>query len=315
MMTGTTKTVPFRPIPGFSSPHVQTIMASLSWPGNPPHSEPFRVSLDDGDALCCEVSTPAAWHPAQKTMIMIHGLGGSHASGYMIRLSRKLCAAGYRIVRLNLRGCGSGLGLSRRPYHGGASHDVLSVIRALKVETPLSPCVLIGFSLGGNIALKLAGELGSSNLVHETIAICPPIDLAETADLLEHASNRFYQHYYLNKMRESGRQWFEKRSIRSIREFDDTVTAPQWDFRNAADYYNQCSSRFFLSRIKHPCHILFAQDDPFISYRTALETPLSELVKIWLSPKGGHMGFLGWAGRQHGCFWLDQLLLSWIDGR
>ena len=178
------KQLSFLPLQGCGSPHIQTFFAGFSQPGKPPPSLPFLVSLGDGDLLSCQISTPPSWKPTDKTVLLVHGLCGSHESNYMVRLSRKLYKQGYRAVRINLRACGSGHSLARRPYHGGLSQDLLQVLQAMKRQAPDSPMILIGFSLGGNIALKLAGELGRQKLLTLTIAICSPLNLGHTAHLL-----------------------------------------------------------------------------------------------------------------------------------
>lgn len=304
----------FEPPLGLASPHVQTILGSFCPPGPPPPSSPLVVPLDDTDALCCEVSTPPCWQPKDKTIVMLHGLGGSHNSCYMVRISRKFYNAGYKVVRINMRGCGSGDTLANRPYHGGISEDILNVLKMLKTEFPQSPIIPIGFSLGGNIILKLIGELGdsASALIDTTFAICPPIDLAQTAAILVRPSNRYYNQYYMKQLELQAHRWIQGRTFSNLYEFDCLVTAPHWGFQGAFDYYQKCSSRFLLPHIKHQCHILFAADDPFIDYHWALGAPLPSWVKIWISPFGGHMGFLSWSGREHYYYWLDNLLLKWI---
>lgn len=305
----------FQPFPGLMSPHAQTIFGGLSQAGTPPPSETFTVPVDDNDALSCDLSTPPSWQADHKTVIMIHGLSGSHVSNYMVRISRKLYQAGYRTVRVNLRACGSGSHLASRPYHGGTSPDILQVIKNLKVKTPDSPIILMGFSLGGNIALKLAGELQekASDLIYRTIAVCPPIDLAHSLTILSQPFNRFYHKYYLDNIKYQTMKWVGNQSIRSIYEFDNAVTAPLWGFKNASDYHRQCSSCYLLPKIRHSCYILFAADDPFVDYRRALDHPLSRSVKIGLSQYGGHLGFLGQMGKGRQFFWLDQLLQEWIE--
>lgn len=307
--------VPFRPLPGLSSPHAQTICASFLHPGAPPPSTPLMVTLPDGDTLYCRMSLPPPWREHQKTIVLVHGLGGSDASNYMIRMGRKLYALGYRVVRINLRGCGSGSNLSRLPYHGGTSGDVYAVLEILKQQTPLSPLILMGFSLGGNIALKLSGELGEDgiSLLQSTIAVCSPIDLADTVSLLCMPSNRLYHRYYLNHLISQGERWTKGRKIDTLYEFDNMVTAPSWGFTDANDYYRKSSSCFHIPNIKHPCYLLLTADDPFIDYRQILKVSLPEWVKVNLSKHGGHMGFLGWAGGGHRCFWMDQLLLNWVE--
>ena len=305
----------FRPIFGLGSPHIQTVLSILfSKPGFEPPSVWFQVSLDDGDILHCMLSTPPTWTPSGKTILLVHGLGGSHSSSYMVRLSWKLYQKGFRILRINLRGVGPGEPRVQRPYHGGVSQDLLQVVQALKKQSPDSPFIMIGFSLGGNIALKLAGELGSQagTLLEEVISVCAPIDLAQTMNALLSFPNRLYSEYYVNGLKKLGNRWLGAKSIRTIIDFDHAVTAPQWGFKDAFDYYKQSSSCFLLPKISLPCHLIFAADDPFIDYRSALMNSLPTTTKVSLSPYGGHMGFLGWSGEEHGYFWLDHLLLSFL---
>jgi len=306
--------LPFEPLLGFSSPHAQTVLGCFCPAGTPPPAIPIIVQLTDGDQLCCELSTPKNWIATQKTVILVHGLGGSHKSPYMIRFSRKLYQNGYQVLRVNMRGCGSGHQLASRPYHGGVSSDIQNVVETIKKKFPLSPIVLVGFSLGGNIVLKLAGELGAgaNKLIESTIAVCPPVDLAQCSALLARPLNKLYNQYYMRHLEKQAERWINGRPFSNLYEFDCLITAPHWGFQGAFDYYQQCSSRFILPQIQHPCRILFSADDPFIDYRSCLELPLPIHVKVSVSPYGGHLGFLGWSGRQHFYFWMDNLLLKWI---
>src|SRR2546428_6608544 len=166
----------FRPLPCLTHPYLQTIVAAkLTWSREPP-STTHLVELSDGDTIALEVSTPRGWQPHDLTAVLLHGLCGCHRSPYMQRLARKLWRPGLRAVRMNLRGCGSGRGLAHYPYHSGRSADVLAVLGSLFQGAPASPVILVGFSLGGNIVLKLAGELSQTVPVYllQVIAICPP---------------------------------------------------------------------------------------------------------------------------------------------
>jgi predicted alpha/beta-fold hydrolase len=195
--------LPFRPLPFLANPHVQTIVASQLYVPIEPPSVTRVVPLPDGDHIALEVATPAAWQPQQATVIMVHGLCGCHRSPYMMRLAYKLWHHGVRAVRMNLRGCGSGFGLARQPYHSGRSADVWCVLQALQQETPQSPTTLLGFSLGGNIALKLAGELQdtAATYLKQVIAVCPPADLAACSRLLGQPANRLYERRFLRLLR------------------------------------------------------------------------------------------------------------------
>lgn len=304
----------FIPLRGLSSPHLQTILACFTPAGTPPPSETRLIPLGDGDALCCEVSTPPTWSPTDRTIILLHGLGGCHTATYMVRLSRKLYHKGYRAVRVNMRSCGSGKDFANLPYHGGLSSDIYQVVCALKNDAPQSPITTIGYSLGGNIALKLAAELGDSDLVESTFAICPPIDLAETGRMMAHPMNALYNRYYMHHVDKLTRKWTAGKPFSNIYEYDEIVTAPCWGFKDPQEYYKNSSSYDKLEQIKHRCNILFAADDPFINHETGIRSKRSSSVNVWLSQHGGHMGFFGWANKEHGYYWLDNLLFQWIAG-
>lgn len=309
------ESLPFHPPKGLTSPHIQTILPFIfDQVGQVPPSNTLVFQMHDGDSLSCKMSTPPDWKPHQKTIVFIHGLGGSDASSYMIQMSRKCYRKGDRVMRVNLRGAGEGMHMAKRPYHGGVSTDVLQVIRTLNEQAPHSPIILVGYSLGGNVILKLLGELGDNakNLVEKAIAICPPVDLSHTVELLSKSSNQLYQHYYVKKLKRFGSRWIGNHSIKSILDFDNVVTAQQWGYRDAADYYRQCSSKFFIPEIRHETHLVFAADDPFVDCSSVLQNGSLPHVKMWISPHGGHMGFWGWAGREHGYRWLDALLLKLI---
>lgn len=305
----------FHPSLGLSSKHLQTILPVYLFPGEAPPSESWVVELGDNDRLCCELSLQPNGKETDQTVALVHGLGGSHASGYMIRLARKLYAEGYHVLRINLRGCGSGEGLSKLPYHAGTSGDLLKVLQQWKQKAPKSGITLIGFSLGGNVVLKLMGELGetASEWIKSCIAVCAPLDLGETAQILSERKHHFYQSYYVKKISEQAASWMSKR-VYSIHEFDNHVTAPLWGFKNAQDYYDNCSCIQFLPNIRHKTHLLFAGDDPFINFKKLQDRPLPSSVNLWMTRYGGHMGFLGKSAKGHHFYWLDQLLLNWVAG-
>ncbi len=305
----------FRPLPGLSSNHLQTILSVLMPPGYSPPSSRCCIDLEDGDRLSCHISTPPTWKKSDRTVVMVHGMGGSHSSGYMIRMARKLYLKNVKVVRVNLRGAGSGINLAKRPYHGGTSDDVLKVLQVLKTSAPESKIVLIGFSLGGNVILKLAGELGHSarEFVHSFIAVCPPIDLMHAVKCIEEKRNRFYHSYYVSRLRWQARRWGDFKEIRSLSQFDDVLTAPLWGFASGADYYRSCSSFQFLPSIQQRTHLLFAKDDPFVSWKQLEGMSLPSAVHVWMAQQGGHMGFLGSSAKEWGPHGLDPILLNWAE--
>ncbi|MCZ6871989.1 MAG: alpha/beta fold hydrolase [bacterium] len=280
------------------------------------------MRLQDGDIISLEISTPNAWHTTDATVLLVHGLCGCHRSPYMIRLSRKLWKRGIRVIRVNLRGCGSGQGLARNPYHSGSSDDVRAVLEHFLQVTPASQISLIGFSLGGNIVLKLAAELGADGLsyIRKVTAVCPPVDLAACAQLLGQPKNRLYEAHFVKLLCRAvniRHQFFPDLSHiklqrhMSLYEFDQCYTAPVCGFLGADDYYSRCSSAPLLPRIQVPCYLLFAQDDPFIDSSVLEQINLPPHVLVWRTKHGGHLGFLGRPGHWGGFQWMDHMLMHW----
>ena len=311
----------FRPL--LTDPHLQTIVAAkLTFALEPP-STTSLVALPDGDQIALEVSTPTGWQPNDPTVVMLHGLCGCHRSPYMQRLARKLLRCGMRAVRMNLRGCGSGKDLARYPYHSGRSADVLAVLESLQQTAPHSSITLVGFSLGGNLVLKLAGELSAAVPDHlqHVIAICPPADLVACSRLLSQPTNRLYNRYFTRLLcaevayrhsRFPDLPRIELPTELSLYEFDEHYTAPQCGFRDALDYYRQCSAAPLVPRITIPCHILFAADDPWIEAQVFDGVALPPNVQVICTRHGGHLGFLGMPGRVGGYRAMDAQLLAWI---
>ncbi len=314
----------FTPFPLLANPHLQTVLSSQIRLSSEPPSSTQHVPLGDGDQLALEVSTPTSWHSNELTVVLIHGLCGCHQSAYMIRMANKLWHQGIRAVRMNLRGCGSGHGLARHPYHSGRSEDLLAVLQTLKSACPQSPIMAIGFSLGGNILVKLVGELQSSAsdyLLH-AIAVCPPLDLAACVRKFSDPCNWLYKWRFSHLLREAvaAREAafadvqpvvLPKRF--TLYEFDTLFTAPQCGFRNADDYYARCSAAPLLPQVTLPCHLLFANDDPLIDATTLQHMHLPTHINVVNTTHGGHLGFLGRLGRHGGFRWLDRQLLSWIQ--
>jgi len=314
--------LPFDPFPLFPGSHQQTIIASFLSIQKEPFSKTKLVELEDKDFLALEVTTPRKWKPTDPTVIMIHGLCGSHRSPYLIRMTRKLKSAGLRSIRLNLRGCGSGRGLARQIYHSGRSADVYEALKKLKEETPDSPFILVGFSLGGNIVLKLGGELNSSgkDILSLIISVSPPSDLHRSIELIGSVENRFYERYFTKLLRAD--VYYRHRKFpdlpkidlpkrMSCYEFDELYTAPQCGFDSAMDYYTKCSSKGLVSEIRVPCKVLLAEDDPLICSTSLDEYTLPENVEIYKTKKGGHLGYLG--SPRRGFHWMDRVLLDWIS--
>jgi predicted alpha/beta-fold hydrolase len=317
----------FRPLPLLSNPHVQTILGRF-WPQR---RETFPsvhslVELPDGDALAVVVSTPAHWRSGDRTVVMVHGLCGCYGSPYMSRIAGKLLGRGLRVVRVNLRGCGSGVGLARRPYHSGQSEDIRCVLRWLAARGPESPVTLIGFSLGGNIVLKMAGEDGPAPTagVERVAAVSAPIDLEACSRMIERPSNHIYETYFVRQLVAQVReleQFFPELPVATfpprlrLRAFDDLFTAPRSGFRDAADYYSQSSAAPRLASIGVPTLLVSSRDDPFITAAPYDALPRNPHIEVCLTEHGGHLGFLGRTGRALDPRWMDNMLMHWVEAR
>jgi predicted alpha/beta-fold hydrolase len=314
--------VSFQPLPLLGSPHLQTVLAntfSLVWE---PRSARQLIDLPDGDRLALEVSTPVGWRRTDPTVVIVHGLGGSHRSTYAVRLARKLFQRGVRAVRLNLRGQGSGVGLSRKPYHAGCSEDVRAAVEVLKREEPRSRITLAGFSLGGNICVKLAGELGrdGGDLLESVVAVCPALDLLRCSQRIDLPENLLYQRMFMRELRAAVTT--RERAFPdlppanlphgiSVRGFDDAYIAPRVGYRDAAEYYEATSALHLVSRTQLPLRMLFADDDPLVDREIAEKVRPPARGELLRTPRGGHLGFLGRAGG-HGVRWMDRVVLDWI---
>jgi predicted alpha/beta-fold hydrolase len=260
------------------------------------------------------------------TVLIVHGLEGSSESAYMVGCTHKALAAGMNVVRMNVRNCGGTEGLSPTLYHSGLSADIGAVARALLSEKHLERLALVGFSMGGNLVLKLAGEWSreAPPQLKAVATVCPSIELSASADALHRLRNRIYEQYFLIKLKRRMRrkaglfpktfQDMRLRGLRSIRDFDDKVTAHYCGFAGAADYYARASSLPMIERIAVPTFILHAQDDPFILLlpRTREAISRNSNIRLVETKHGGHCGFIadpdGYDGR-----WAEQQVIEFLS--
>lgn len=317
------KELPFDPYPFLHDPHKQTIISSVFNFLFEPASDQKLIPLPDGDKISLEITTPRDWKPTDLTVFFVHGLCGSHKSPNLVRMAHRLEPLGIRTVRYNMRNCGSGKGMSKKIYHSGRSDDVFECLKVLKKENPESPIVLVGFSLGGNIVLKLAGELGKlgSHFLSGLIAVSPPVDLYSSVMMFQEPSNAIYEKCFYRLLRSDVHYLHSKfkdlppiRLPRNMRlyEFDQLYVAPTFGFENAMDYYTKCSAIHVVEEINVPCKILLAEDDPIISHKSLDRCTLPSNVSLFKTKKGGHMGYLGRCDQRKGFYWLDGLLTDWI---
>lgn len=256
-------------------------------------------------------------------VVLLHGLEGSSDARYVVSLSQEALKRGYAVHRLNMRSCGGTEHLSQTMYHSGLTSDTKSVLQEIRKRTQ-GPLFLVGFSLGGNVSLKLAGEIGKSDLLDGVCAASTPINLAASVHAIDRPANRLYARRFLGRLKTriqrkslTDSQFYSVEgieAINSIWEFDDRYTAPLFGFGTAANYYATQSADQYLHAIRIPTLVVAAKDDPLVPfemYRLPVFDTNTALTLI--APEfGGHLGFLS---RRRPRFWLDQVVMSWVDSR
>jgi predicted alpha/beta-fold hydrolase len=311
--------------------HVQTIASFLIGRRfRLPEPEERLVEVEPNVRVLCHCH----WQPDRAnalTIIVVHGLEGSSDSQYMLGVAEKAMAAGMNVIRYNQRNCGGTEDLAPVLYHSGLSEDVAAVAKEVISRDKVSRLALVGFSMGGNIILKLAGEWGRNMpQLRALVAVCPAIDLAVSSDTLHQRGNRIYEKYFLwalrRRLRQKARLFPEQfdvkrlRGIQSLREFDDKVTAYYCGFAGVDDYYDRASSVHVLGKISVPTLILHAANDPFvkISEQTRQKIASNKNIQFEESSDGGHCAFIGASqkssadGKANDGFWAEHRIVDFL---
>ncbi|MCI0491041.1 MAG: alpha/beta fold hydrolase [Blastocatellia bacterium] len=317
---------PFIPHPALKNPHAQTIVSSLIRRRSrllAQNTAPRYFDPSPGVRVLAHCS----WQNERTespTLLMLHGLEGSADSPYMIGIAEKAVAAGFNAIRLNMRNCGGTEHLTPMLYHAGLTEDLRRIIDELTGNDRLREIYLAGVSLGGNVALKLAGEYGreSPRSLCGVVAISPSLDLASCADAVELRSNSIYHLRFVlslrSRLRRKARLFPDRydqsrlKGIWTIRKFDDIYTAPHAGFRDSADYYNRASALPLINRISVPTLILHAKDDPLIPFTPFERREISENPNITLlaTERGGHAGFISASADER--FWAEAKAIEFI---
>jgi uncharacterized protein len=291
--------------------HLMTVAGALlprKFPRLPPSTSRY-FAIEAGT----ELRGDCHWHeiPQQcPTLVLLHGLEGSSDSAYMLGTAEKAFLAGFNVVRLNQRNCGGTEHLTKTLYHSGRSADFQTILGELVGGDRLPAIFFAGFSMGGNLVLKMAGELGNGRPaeLRGIVAVAPCLDLAACCDALCERRNFLYNRHFVRNLKRRMRrkagffpEVFQANGlmaklalVRNLREFDDAITAPLSGFRDAADYYERSSAMHFLEAIRVPTLLVTAQDDPFVPFRIFQRPAVRENSNIQLvAPRqGGHCAFI-----------------------
>lgn len=298
----------FKPHPLFTGGHAQTI-AAYAWPrrfrfaSERDEERLFEVAPGVKVLAHCRWQTNAAACP---TIVAWHGIEGSTASNYMQAMAEKGFRAGFNVIRVNFRNCGGTEHLTETIYHGGLSSDLAAVVKELLEKDHVRRMLLVGFSLGGNLVLKLAGEFGDHPPA-EILGVCavsPSVDLTASADMILKRSNWIYHRNFVSRLKQRIRTNHKLypnvydlsglREVRTLREFDDRFTSRAHGFTDADDYYHRSSSLRVIDKILVPTLIIHAVDDPFIPFAPLRDPAVTNNPYILLlAPReGGHVAFI-----------------------
>jgi predicted alpha/beta-fold hydrolase len=306
--------------------HLQTVLPFVLPVGvAPPEPEPIEVELADGDCVVLMDSRPESWAPGDPVVLLMHGMAGCHRSHYMLRASGTMCSRGWRTFRLDHRGAGAAEGLAERPYHGGRIEDALTALRKIESLHPESPLAAVGYSLSGNLLLKLIANRHEDlpSRLCSVAAVCPAIDLVRCSESISAKNNRFYDRYFGRLL------WNRSEAYKAIArelphlndpaerpaslyEFDARVTAPLGGFESPEHYYVESSVFHDLPRIKLPTFILAAEDDPLIPAEIFREAEYSGSTTLLMPASGGHLGFIGRRNGDPDRRWMDWRIIDWL---
>src|SRR3989454_5370021 len=315
---------PFRPHPLLKNGHVMTVAAAfIRRHYLLPRAEERCFEVDADSKLLGHCHWQEGKDRAAPVLVLVHGLEGSSASNYMLGIGEKAWQRGFHVIRLNQRNCGGTEALTPTLYNSGMSADYRAVFEELSNASGFEQIFFAGYSMGGNLVTKMAGEFGAAvpKALRAVCAVCPALDLAACADALERVDNYFYQWRFVSGLmaRYARKQkLFPERykldglpPVRTVRQFDDVITAPQFGYRDAQDYYDHVGAKCVAAQIRVPFLMITAQDDPFVPYASFQAAKISENPAIrFVAPRhGGHCGFISkHPGAER--FWAEQRIVD-----
>ncbi len=316
----------FRPHPLLRNAHLQTVVPTLFRALPDLALDVERWELADGDFV--DLGWFAKPQRGQPVAVLVHGLTGGFESKYLRGTARRLMERGWAGLILQLRGAGEEPNRLPRNYHQGDTVDLRALLARLRAEYPESALANIGWSLGGNITLKAAGESGADHPADLVVAVSVPFELESCAERLRQGLSKVYQRRLLGDLKVMARRKAQQVALpagvdlqtasaaRDFFDFDDAWTAPLHGFDDARDYYRRCECGPFLRSIAKPCLIVHSLDDPFMRPQIVPgEQALSPSVQLELSRHGGHVGFVAQASGGTADYWLERHISDWLSER
>jgi predicted alpha/beta-fold hydrolase len=316
----------FEPHRWMKSGHAQTIAAAFvprTFVLGSGEERLFRVDAES------QVKGMCHWQPGKRRdlplIVTVHGLEGSCDSNYARGIAGKAHARGFHAVRMNQRNCGGTERLTPTLYNSGLSGDYRAVLMEL-IADGFEKIFFAGYSMGGNLVTKMAGELGESapKELRGVAAVCPALDLSACADALEKRENYLYQRHFVKGLMARYRrkaELFPQRyarngfgPIRTVREFDDAITAPCFGYKDAEEYYQAAGAKKVIGNVAVPVLVITAQDDPFVPYEAFLRARVDENPRVrFVAPKhGGHCGFISrYGGAER--FWAEERIVEFVE--
>ena len=316
----------FSPATGLGNCHLQTVFARFHRPKPWVDTHCHWHHTPDGDRLAVHTPQPLKDDPSHPLVLVLHGLEGSVTSPYAQGLMESLSGRGYQVAVMHFRGCGGIPNRLPRAYHSGDSGDPRWLIGELGKQLPNTPIMAVGYSLGGNVLLKMLGEDGEESPLSAAVAVSAPMDLHACSRRINSGLSRVYQRHLLKCLKESLQQKAVDPDLlaamprldvaahfANFRQFDDTFTAPLHGFRDVDDYYTRASSKPLLKDIRVPTLIIHAVDDPFICPSAIpAESEIGVQVELEVSERGGHVGFVSgslWRPR----YWLESRIPQFLE--
>lgn len=314
----------FKPAPGLSDAHIQTMLPSLLRLRCRDDFNKQTIELDDGDFL--DLSWTETPHAGRPIVVVFHGLEGSIYSPYAQGIMAQIKRNNWTGLFMHFRGCSGRPNRLSRSYHSGDTEDAKYLLDWLSSQYPDSALFAIGYSLGGNMLLKLQAELAGDSPLNAAISVCAPLVLDECASKLDQGFSKLYQHHLLSRLKRNLRHKYTQHNFKKLinldeqdikrltnfRLFDDRVTAPLHGFKGVEDYYSVSSARQYLNKITKPTLIIHSLDDPFMSDNVVPKsTELSPSILLEISRYGGHVGFISGHVLKP-VFWLEQRISEYL---